>query len=695
MVRAGAGFLEGAARDGLHLVRLELHDGPPPDDRADWLDAVETPYLCQTGAVGLTNVTGGTAQPSLALDGPGRYAVRVTRRAYGSDGWDDEWCLRFWPDAAGSTVDMPRWLARSRPATPPGDHGWTRVLGVFAGNLMGAVREAVPADAPGAEVTVAQIDASGRRYSGVGWLDGPLATEPAGPLRTGHADLDERAERTHREALAHIAAETAELDSIASQLGVPAPRRVRDLLPLLVAAELLTVEDSGVAARYRLGQPTRPALEVLRLPPQRVRVLSRQDAQGRYTSFATDMASLAVWAADSPVVSTVDDLAARLLARPGEVRAALWYAADLGQLVVEDGDDTGTGPVRFALPAKGGATRPTTTSAKQSATIKALLAQAQAQARSRGSGPAPGSGVSVTMSAPSGAPSPGKLGAPPRAGYLTHDGDLVVWRDSEPVTLLAGEGQRPDARETAYGVALLSSSGCRHVREDGTVEEFGTNLARGVVSEDGRYLAFAESSYARRSWHRAHVVDLADSSRRTMPWDERDDLSVIAMHGGCVQLLARSGPLRWIPGTDPERSPVGLREIDPLSGTALRQDDRELVVTGADGTARRIPMYLSARLAPGGTRLYTLRDAPPAVTLFDIERGAVDPIVHWLPRDARARHPELYWEDEHHLLVLRAPDLRGGPRGFRLDVRTGASEGVPLTEAAGYYPALVKPLLRA
>jgi hypothetical protein len=106
-------------------------------------------------------------------------------------------------------------------------------------------------------------------------------------------------------------------------------------------------------------------------------------------------------------------------------------------------------------------------------------------------------------------------------------------------------------------------------------------------------------------------------------------------------------------------------------------------------------MDLSARLAPGGTRLYTLRHAPPAVTLFDLERGVADPVVHWLPQGCRATPRELLWEDEHHLLGLRTVDLRGGPPAIRLDLRTGGYEGVPLTEAAGYRPTLVEPLLRA
>lgn len=51
VARAGDGWLRAMAGDADHLVRLEVHDGVPPDDLAAWDDVVETPYHSDVGAV--------------------------------------------------------------------------------------------------------------------------------------------------------------------------------------------------------------------------------------------------------------------------------------------------------------------------------------------------------------------------------------------------------------------------------------------------------------------------------------------------------------------------------------------------------------------------------------------------------------------------------------------------------------------
>jgi hypothetical protein len=766
VARAGAGFLEGAARDAYQVVRLELHDAPPPDDRTDWDDVLETPYLSRTGAVGLTYVTGGGGSPDLDLGQPGRYAVRVAVRAGGSDG--DEWCLRFWPDPDASTVDIPRYLVRRRPATGAGRDGWEDVVGW----PVQPIRLAVAA-ATGTGVTVEQIDAWGvAHHRSPGWLDAPLWPQPPVLPPTGHADLDAHAEQRRQEGLARNAQEAAVLAGIAAQLGVAAPGVGRDLIPLLAAAGLLVVDDSGGQPRYRPGQPRR-VQDVLDLPPDRVRQLEQRNATERYRSFATDLVSVAVWAPDRPAVSTVDALATRLLATPAEVRATLRYAAEVGQLVVQSDGDGDAEPVRLSVgpgrprqpaqPSRVAVARPAVhADTVATATVpEELMARLMAEARRHasagqaartagtgerhgdnteaaadgtdesaegtGEGESPTTGIVILRrsaerrSAGGGlslggtpVPYPGPasppLGAPPRAGYLTTGGDVVVWRDGQPVTIAAGTGRLPyRALQTAYGVALFTSSGLRHVRTDGGAEQLAVEFAvHGAVSEDGRWLAFAEGRHGRHGWYRVHLVDLADSSRHTMPWDGTDEhLAVVGLHTGVVYVRARTGLLRWAPGAGPaadpgasaapEPLPYELHDLDPLSGTRLTTEGRpELVLTRPDGTATRLTLDLSAALAPGGTRLYTFRSSPPAVTLFDVERGVADPAVHWLPPECETsrsvpRRP--YWEDEHHLLFIRRSWRRDDAPAVRLDVRSGALEPVPLTAEAGHQPALVQPLL--
>jgi hypothetical protein len=172
---------------------------------------------------------------------------------------------------------------------------------------------------------------------------------------------------------------------------------------------------------------------------------------------------------------------------------------------------------------------------------------------------------------------------------------------------------------------------------------------------------------------------------------------VSAVHGGAVYLHDREGMLRWQPGSKPVRLPQPIGQIDPLTGTGLTRNDNRLTVVRPGGELVPMTIDLSARLAPGGAQLYTLRREPPAVTLFDIPtRGS--PRIHWLPAGTSVEsismlHP--IWEDRHHLLLLdreSRPDL--GPSALRLDIRTGATERVPLSPDAGYRPLLVQPLLR-
>ncbi|WHT15792.1 hypothetical protein N8J89_21910 [Crossiella sp. CA-258035] len=102
----GFGWLHGDACDGYHRVALELHDGPPPPERAPWTDVAETSYLSHSGFVGLTFLTGGVISEGLELGGPGAYRVRVCSRAAQDEG--KLWRLQFW----AAEPEVPRWFAR-------------------------------------------------------------------------------------------------------------------------------------------------------------------------------------------------------------------------------------------------------------------------------------------------------------------------------------------------------------------------------------------------------------------------------------------------------------------------------------------------------------------------------------------------------------------------------------------------------
>lgn len=112
-VRAGVGWLEGAAGDGPLTVRLELHDAPPPRDT--WDDVAETPYRTTGGQVILTCLDGGTSYAALDLRGADHHRVRATRNRGAYDA--DTWRLQFWPV---TTLEPPHWLVRSMPAVARG-----------------------------------------------------------------------------------------------------------------------------------------------------------------------------------------------------------------------------------------------------------------------------------------------------------------------------------------------------------------------------------------------------------------------------------------------------------------------------------------------------------------------------------------------------------------------------------------------
>jgi hypothetical protein len=241
--------------------------------------------------VSLEYVTGGAVSAALDLGGPGRYGVCVARRG-GSP--DVEWRLQFWPDPDASTVDLPRWLVRPEPATRPLVDGWEDLLGWPAQELLGIVRS-LSRERGGGGVTIQEVGTWGlEHHRHAGWLDAPLD------------------------------AETTALGEIAAQLRVAVQSTRRGLLGVLVVAGVLDADDDG---RMRPGDPE-PALDVLTLTPARARTLRAQRDRRSYTSFATDLLSLAVWAPTDPYVTTADDLAARLQATEREIMLTLGWAEE-------------------------------------------------------------------------------------------------------------------------------------------------------------------------------------------------------------------------------------------------------------------------------------------------------------------------------------------------------------------------------
>ncbi|MBO3743103.1 hypothetical protein [Actinoplanes flavus] len=274
---AGGGWLAGQAPgDGVHRVVLELHDTAPPQDHADWADAMETPYRSSSGGLSLTTLTGGVGPVDFEIGHEEWFRVRVRRRAApGAGERRYDWLISFWPDR---NVEPPVWLARGTSAIGPRNDGWHAMLPYDVMSVAYVVINA--AEAHGGPVTADQVQAGYvvPHLFAPGWMDDPL---PAG----------------------------AKIDAYAAQLGVPPVRRKRDVLTFMAAAGILVREDGD---RYRAGR-FEPIDTVLSLPPAKVDFVHRMDATGRWQRAGEDLASVWRWSRAQPLETTGAELSARLL----------------------------------------------------------------------------------------------------------------------------------------------------------------------------------------------------------------------------------------------------------------------------------------------------------------------------------------------------------------------------------------------
>ncbi|MCP3784937.1 hypothetical protein NLX85_16330 [Micromonospora sp. A3M-1-15] len=730
---AGAGWITCQAGDGYHVVRLELHDGPPPDDHAGFDDVLETPYRARSGGLSLTMLTGGAGQTDLDLGDAGTYRVRVAcRRGDTEDGFGDRWLLRFWPDPAPAP---PVWLARARPAVGPGYDGWQLELQYAPMELAGIVNAA--AREHGGPVTVEHVDEWCRAHQRPpGWLDAPLWQPPREPLTTGHADLDTRNAAQHAEVVARLAGQQRRLDEIAAELGVPPVRRRRDVLPLLAAAGILVREGPD---GYRAGRPARVDT-VLSLPPDRVRAVRLQDDRARYGRLADDLEAVLRWFPGAPLEVTAAKLAGRLLVSEAELRDGLAFAERTGLLHVDGDEDQ---PLRLWLGRRSSAapaartapdaTKPAARTAPAATKPTARTAPAASAAAPMRAGPAPNPGGPPTgafglraIARSTGETTHGRarfvtflrhnreerpgppFGAPPRAGVVEANGTVVEWRDGGRVELArlpAAHWSR--ALQTRHGV-LVTGLGhpARLVSAAGEVTEIDEVRMPGVALLDGgRRVAVVDAEHHRRVIrYRLRVVDLAGGPVETMPWPEDQVIHLLGAYRGQVffgdQSEGRRATMRWTPGSAPERHAYTVDQVDPLSGTGSVRTAQGVAVVKQDGTTVTVPVDLTARLAPGGDRLWSVRREPPALTLFPVEPGAgAQPQVWWLAQEDRRMPQGMYrepiWEDTGH--VLFGYQLWHSPRdpagGVRLSVRDGAVERLPASGPPGQPAMFVEPLL--
>jgi hypothetical protein len=702
---AGAGWITGRAGNDQPVVRLEVHDAPPGPDRG-FDDVVETPYHASSGGLALSTLTGGSPwQADFDLGDAARYRVRIARQA-------DTWLLRFWPDPV---LEPPKWLARSTPAVGAGSDGWSDELphglmevAYLVGNL---------ARDHGGWLTVEQLDQWWRthRQAGTG-LDEPLWPEPARRPTTGHADLDQRNADRHATALAHQAKERDRVDEITAELGTAPVRSRREALPLLAAAGILRHEEPD---RYRAGRPA-AVHAVLTLPAERVRRIQEADERNRFLSLAEDVTAVLRWAPAMPFQVSTESLAARLLVGEEDLRGAVAYADRAGLLHTLQEEPLRLVWGRRPEPAP---TEPAEPASRRTRNIdeaeaeavlreevETILSQVQQTLRSpeateKGAwtgGPQTARFL-LSTTYPKRKPKPEHppYGPPPRAGMIETNGTVITWHNGEPVELARLGGRDWHSKhfsravETRHGILVMRhGEPARLVAATGEVteiHEIGTPMV--ALFGDGRHVAHMEYEHSGRSTrHRIRVIDLASGPSTSLPWPEDQEIRMLGVCDGAVYFAdnAPDAPstqervtMRWVPGSDPQPHPHQLVHIDPLSGTGSRATADGITVIGSDGTSVHVRIDAQARLAPGARALWTVRNHPPALTLFPIEP---DPPARalWLPHDGVTRANGSYdmkptWEDADHVLFAYEPGyFEAGPAtGVRLSLRDGSTERLP------------------
>lgn len=440
-------------------------------------------------------------------------------------------------------------------------------------------------------------------------------------------------------------------EAVCAQLGVPRPEKNRDAVALLVAAGVLVADGDG----HRLAEHPPFAAERLDLPDALAARVTDAADRTRYTWAAADLTSVAAWGDPAPL----DDLAERLLLEPGDVPGLLAHAAATGLVHRVEGGIA-------ALPRR-----------KPESSV-----------------------VAVPMTLPTRAENPATFeGAPPRAGVVGGNGDVVVWRIGGPVVL----GHVPDqyryrAYETLTGIAVSTSGGPGMlVRWDGIAERLPADLGvHPVRSADGRFLAGVEVHVGRRSWDQPHLVDVTTGEVASLPRADGLTRRALAVVDGALYysegIDVRSRTFRWRPGADPEPLAPGLWQVDPLSGAALERSPDGVFRHGPDGVRRPVPTDRQYELAPGGERLYAFQYAPPSVWLLD-DGG---PDEHPLPEgcDTSTAIPAApFWETPSTLVFHH--ERGGGTRLVRWHLEAGRFDHFDLPALTGYRPFAVRPILRA
>ncbi|MGW7537345.1 hypothetical protein [Amycolatopsis sp. NPDC054798] len=441
-------------------------------------------------------------------------------------------------------------------------------------------------------------------------------------------------------------------ESVCAQLGVEPPRARRDAVPLLLAAGLLVEDGTG---GYSAGNPRR-ATEVLDLPADLAARMDAAAVRAAYAWLAADVVSIAAWS--NP--ARVEDLAA-LLAVPEEIVEPLLEYSVSDKLIRRENDAV------TALPRRPPRIEP--------------VPQRVETVRGKETETAPG--------------------APPKAGFVSGDGTVVVWRAGEPVVLArVASDYRYRAFETLAGVYVAASAEQGQLIDwSGAASQLPVDLGFVPVrSADGRYLAGVQTHVGRKTWDQVHLYDVATEKTWSLPKADELTRNVLGIHDGAVYFATRLGDgtftaSRWTPGDEPVDLASPLHRLDPLSGAQLREEAGGMAAFTVHGEHHEVPDPHRWRFVPGGARMYSFRYQPPAVELLDLSTGTVT--AQSLPEgcDLGETVPTAPIWETPDTLVFSQPHHASTRRVIRWHVPGNAFEHFDLPEIAGYRPFLIEPIL--
>lgn len=250
-------------------------------------------------------------------------------------------------------------------------------------------------------------------------------------------------------------------------------------------------------------------------------------------------------------------------------------------------------------------------------------------------------------------------GAPPRAGYVSSLGQVVVPGPCGQTVLAELDLRRSGpkrALQTAAGVVVVTGRGeAVLIVPDGSAQTLVDHEVDEVaLTPAGDLLVVLAVHLGRRDRSMLHAIDLRAGTRET--WETDQWVSLVGLVNGCALINSGfdweddAGTLRWRPGEEPEALPWRVEAADARSGTLIVRADGRRVLIGP-GPKRLLEDDGPGWLSPGAAFSVHLTPSRTDLRVRHARDGAEHMIA--LPRsvDVDNRGPTGVWESPTVLLL--------------------------------------------